>query len=218
MDMLAILVWLVGGVLAYLLGSIPFGYLMAKAHGKDIRTLGSGNIGATNVFRSIGKTQGIITFLLDFLKGAAGVWLIPGLALSLFGTGVTANVTRYLPLFCGVMTVFGHNWTCFLGFKGGKGIATSAGMLLALAPVAVGIAFSVWVVLFLLTRYVSVASIGAAAVLAVEVWILPSCVRQGIVLQVVLTALAVLAIAKHHANIGRLVAGTESRFTFKKRK
>lgn len=218
MDALAILVWFVGGVLAYLLGSIPFGYLMAKAHGKDIRTLGSGNIGATNVFRSIGKTQGIITFLLDFFKGAAGVWLVPVVALSLFGTGVTASVARYLPLFCGAMTVIGHNWTCFLGFKGGKGVATSAGMLLALAPAAIGIAFAVWVVLFLSTRYVSVASIGAAAVLAVEVWILPSCVRQGIVLQVVLTALAILAIVKHHANIGRLIAGTESRFTFKKRK
>ena len=212
------LVWSVAGLLAYLLGSVPFGFLMAKAHGKDIRTLGSGNIGATNVFRTIGKTQGIITFILDFLKGVAGVLLIPRLALLLTGGDGADAAFRYLPLFCGVLTVFGHNWTCFLGFKGGKGIATSAGMLMALAPVAVGIAFAVWVVVFLSTRYVSVASIAAAVTLGIEVWILPACVRQGIVLQVVLTALAVLAVVKHHANIGRLIAGTESRFQFGKRK
>ena len=153
---------------AYLLGSVPFGFLMARSRGKDIRTLGSGNIGATNVFRSVSKKLGLLTFVLDFLKGVFGVLLVPALGMKLLGTPESG--AEYLRLLCGVMTVVGHNWTCFLGFKGGKGISTSAGMLLGLAPACVGIAFGVWLVSFLLSRYVSVASILAAVALAVSVW------------------------------------------------
>ena len=200
--------------MAYLIGSIPFGFLIAKTQGKDIRTLGSGNIGATNVFRSISKKLGIITFALDVGKGLCGVLLVPLLASKI--TGVTCEGMG-LQLLCGAMTIAGHNWTCFLGFKGGKGIATSAGMLIGLSPVCVGIAFLGWLVTFLTTRYVSVASIVACLVLAIAVWPFHMN-REGIWFPLVLTLLAVLGIWKHRANIGRLFAGTESRFDFKKKR
>ena len=208
--------WFIGGVAAYLLGSIPFGFLIAKACGKDIRTLGSGNIGATNVFRSISKPLGLLTFALDFLKGFCGVWFIPKLATACTGT---SEAGMGLALFCGAMTVAGHNWTCFLGFKGGKGVATSAGLLLGLSPAGVGIAFAAWLVLFLTTRYVSVASIGAAATLGIVVW-WPLCLHAtyGLWFPCVLTVLALLAIWKHRSNIARLRAGTESRFSFDKKR
>ena len=207
-------IWILGGLFAYLLGSVPFGFLMAKSQGKDIRTLGSGNIGATNVFRSISKKLGILTFALDAGKGLSAVLLIPLLASKI--TGV-AYEGMGLPLLCGAMTIAGHNWTCFLGFKGGKGIATSAGMLIGLSPLCVGIAFFGWLVTFLTTRYVSVASVTACIVLSVAVWPFHMN-REGIWFPAVLTALAVLGIWRHRVNITRLLAGTESRFDFKKKK
>ena len=212
-----VLLWLLGGVSAYLLGSVPFGFLIAKACGKDIRLLGSGNIGATNVFRSVSKPLGILTFALDFLKGLCGVRLIPALAAACAGADEAGMA---LAVFCGALTVAGHNWTCFLGFKGGKGVATSAGLLLGLSPAGVGLAFAAWLALFLTTRYVSVASIGAAATLAAVVWWpLQLYADHGLWFPCVLTLLAFLAIWKHRSNIARLRAGTESRFSFgKKRK
>ena len=210
-----VLLWLIGGVSAYLLGSIPFGFLIAKACGKDIRLLGSGNIGATNVFRSVSKPLGILTFALDFLKGLCGVTVIPALAARC--AGVEAGGMA-LAVFCGALTVAGHNWTCFLGFKGGKGVATSAGLLLGLSPAGVGLAFAAWLALFLTTRYVSVASIGAAATLAAVVWWpLQLYADHGLWFPGVLTLLAFLAIWKHRSNIARLRAGTESRFSFGKK-
>ena len=207
-----ILVWVLGGVLAYLLGSVPFGFLIAKSQGQDIRTLGSGNIGATNVFRSISKTLGVITFALDVGKGVSGVLLVPLLATKISGAVFEG---MGLPLFCGAMTVAGHNWTCFLGFKGGKGIATSAGMLIGLAPICVGIAFVGWLVTFLATRYVSVASIVACVVLAIAVWPMHM-YQNGAWFPAVLTFLAAVGVWKHRGNILRLQAGTESRFDFKR--
>ena len=207
-------VWGVTILVSYLLGSIPFGYLLALTQGKDVRTFGSGNIGATNVFRSIDKRLGILTFILDVAKGCIGVLLVPDLVSFIFGV---TPVPAYLPLISGVFTVVGHNWTCFLGFRGGKGIAASAGMLLGLSPMAVGIAFLVWLLLFLLTRYVSIASIAAAVTLGILVWLpFVGLTEDGTVIPGVLTGLAVLAILKHHSNIRRLIAGTENRFTFKK--
>lgn len=204
--------WLIGGAAAYLLGSIPFGFLIAKACGKDIRTLGSGNIGATNVFRSVSKPLGILTFALDFLKGFAGVRLIPMLAAA---CTEVPDAGMGMAVFCGAMTVVGHNWTCFLRFKGGKGIATSAGLLLGLSPAGVGIAFAAWLITFLASRYVSVASITAAVVLGVVAWPL-HLKANGPWFPGVLTLLALLAVWKHRTNIARLRAGTESRFHFGK--
>ena len=204
------LLWLAGGVSAYLLGSVPFGFLVAKTRGLDIRTLGSGNIGATNVFRSVSKPLGILTFALDVLKGFCGVRLIPWAAASLTHTSYEGMA---FPVFCGALAVAGHNWTCFLGFKGGKGIATSAGLLLGLSPAGVGIAFAAWLAAFLTTRYVSVASITAAVALGVAVW--PLHLRaHGAWYPAVLTLLAGVAVWKHRSNIARLRAGTESRFHF----
>jgi glycerol-3-phosphate acyltransferase PlsY len=208
--------FILSGLLVYLLGSIPFGFLIAKARGIDIRTMGSGNIGATNVFRSVSKPLGILTFVLDFLKGFVGVWLIPYLAFR-FANTTFEYTTSLLPLFCGVMTIVGHNWTCFLGFKGGKGVATSAGVLLALSPAGVGIALLVWIVVFVATRYVSVASIVAAITLGCVVWWPLKLYATGYALPITLSLLALLAIWKHRSNIARLQAGTESRFEFRKR-
>jgi glycerol-3-phosphate acyltransferase PlsY len=210
--MTSALLWILCGICAYLLGAIPFGFLISKLKGVDIRTVGSGNIGATNVFRSVSKPLGILTFALDMLKGFCGVQVVPLVLARL--TGVSFDGMA-LPVFCGAMTVAGHNWTCFLGFKGGKGIATSAGMLLGLSPLGVAIALGAWIVTFVTTRYVSVASIVAAAVMGVAVWPL-HLKAQGFWFPAVLTFLALIAIWKHRTNIARLRAGTESRFNFRR--
>jgi glycerol-3-phosphate acyltransferase PlsY len=198
------------------MGSIPFGFLIAKTQGIDIRTVGSGNIGATNVFRSVSKKLGVITFALDFLKGYCGAALLPLLANAIASAPLEGLVADILPVFCGALTIAGHNWTCFLGFKGGKGIATSAGMLMGLSPLGVSIALTLWFVIFVTTRYVSVASICAALTMAVLVWPL-HLKTHGVWFPAVLTLLAALAIWKHRSNIARLRAGTESRIEFGKK-
>lgn len=210
------ILYLLSGITAYLLGSIPFGFLIAKTKGIDIRTVGSGNIGATNVFRSISKKLGVVTFALDFLKGCCGAKLLPLIAGTIAPSLLDGLAADILPVFCGAMTIVGHNWTCFLGFKGGKGIATSAGMLLGLSPLGVSIALAVWFLVFATSRYVSVASICAALTMGVIVWPL-HLKTHGIWFPAVLTALALLAIWKHRSNIARLRAGTESRFEFRKK-
>ena len=191
---------------AYLLGSIPTGYLSGRAKGIDIRAVGSGNMGATNVFRTLGKTAGVIVLVVDGLKGyAACAWLCDG-ALALMKLQ-TADAELYR-IIAGIAAVLGHNFTCWLGFKGGKGIATSAGVYFALAPLAVGIALGAWIIVFALSRYVSIASIAAAVALPAAVWLTPN----GLTLRIVTTALGLLAIAKHKSNIERLFNGTEQRF------
>jgi glycerol-3-phosphate acyltransferase PlsY len=201
---------------AYLLGSLPTGYLAAKARGIDIRTVGSGNIGATNAMRVLGKPVGIAVLLVDALKGFAAVTLImnfyPELN-DLFPRIFPSEVMAYSEtrlnhgILAGVCAVLGHNYTCWLKFKGGKGIATSAGVFLALAPLAIGIAIAVFAVAVLLTRYVSVGSIAAGVALPVAVWF----TRESMLLRIVTIALGALAIYKHKANIQRLAAGTENR-------
>lgn len=199
-------------VAAYLIGSIPFGFLVAKSKGVDIRTVGSRNIGATNVFRTLGKGPGILTFLLDVLKGYVSAALLPLLAAHLV-PGMECDPAN-IRLIGGLFAVLGHTWSVFLGFKGGKGVATSAGMLIGIAPAAVAIAFGGWVVVFLLSRYVSAASILAAALLATLMW-LPAFYVNALT-ATLLTCLALTVIIRHHANIGRLLKGTESRFALTK--
>ena len=225
-------------LIAFLLGSIPFGLLIARAKGVDIRAHGSGNIGATNVLRVIGKKHGIACLLLDALKGfipvAIAVNLIQitgrpvqvplglpaGWVLELGANdALKAQIAHILTALCAVL---GHNYSPWVGFKGGKGIATSAGVLLALMPFAVLILLAVWVLLFLVSRYVSVASIGAAASLPLlTLW---GSWHHGRIqdgtwnkpLFVFSVVIAVLAIWKHRSNIRRLIDGTENRFTRKK--
>lgn len=193
---------------AFLLGSIPTGYLVARAKGVDIRKHGSGNIGATNVFRTLGKPLGIFVFVADALKGFGAVWLADR-----FGGG-----SDWAGIIAAVAVIAGHNYTPWLGFKGGKGIATSAGVLLALMPYAVLAIAVVWIVVFKVSRYVSLASVCAAAALPVAVgglWY-AGCGGNGplLVFSVVISA---LAIWRHRTNIQRLRAGTESRFEPKKK-
>jgi glycerol-3-phosphate acyltransferase PlsY len=198
--------FIVIAVAAYLLGSIPTGYLVARAKGIDIRAAGSGNIGATNVFRMVGKTAGVFALIVDGLKGyAACTWLCDWVLMLLGGPTTNTELYRIL---AGITAVLGHNFTCWLKFKGGKGIATSAGVFFALAPLAAGIALVTWIVTAVLTRYVSIASIAAAVALPTAVWL----TKDSLLLGMVTTALGLLAIFKHRGNIQRLLNGTEQRF------
>ena len=209
-------------LLSYLLGSIPTGFLVAKAKGVDIRSVGSGNIGATNVFRILGKAAGIFVLTADAVKGALAVGLLAPLIYSEFvrplPTGaapasfLTFSQNGGLLVVAGIFAILGHNYTCWLKFKGGKGIATTAGVFAALAPAAFGIALAAWLVVFAASRYVSLASIVAAVALPLAVWL----TGNGGLLNGAAAALGALAIYKHKANIERLLAGTENRIGTKK--
>jgi acyl phosphate:glycerol-3-phosphate acyltransferase len=202
-------VYVVAAIVAYFLGSIPTGYLVAKAKGVDIRSVGSGNIGATNVFRILGKGAGIFVLTTDALKGFLACGLVANLSWQIFGQPGTENggARLYVSIVAGICAILGHNYTCWLNFKGGKGIATSAGVLIALVPKAFVVALLVWLVVFFASRYVSLASILAACILPFATWQL----EGSPVLIVITTLMSALAIYKHRANIQRLRAGTENR-------
>lgn len=213
---MVIVCYLITALIAYLLGSIPTGYVVAKARGIDIRTVGSGNIGATNVFRILGKPAGIFVLLVDALKGFAACAFVGVLVhyVLFHETPPHRTTTQEIHnIVGGFLAILGHNYTCWLKFKGGKGIATSAGVILALLPKALAVALVLWIVLFLVTRYVSVASIGAAAVLPFATWFFNPADR---LLIIVAAVIGVLAIYKHKGNIKRLMNGTENRFGKKK--
>ena len=202
--------YIIAGLLAYLLGSVPFGLLVARARGVDIRAVGSRNIGATNVFRCVGKPWGILTFVLDFLKGLVGASLIPCLASRLIAEEGTSAPT--LALVGGAAAVIGHTWPIFAGFKGGKGVATGFGMLVAITPAAVGIAFGAWLVVMAVSRYVSLSSVTAAAVLIALIWFPRFCGH--LPSSIVISVIAAVVIVRHRSNISRLIKGTEARFSF----
>ncbi|MGB0579013.1 MAG: glycerol-3-phosphate 1-O-acyltransferase PlsY, partial [Limisphaerales bacterium] len=185
------------------------GFLVAKAKGVDIREVGSGNIGATNVFRILGKAAGIFVLLVDAAKGVLPVLFLPLVASKL---DPSVNL-EWLKIGCGIGAIMGHNYTCWLRFKGGKGIATSAGVFGALTPMPLLIALVSWIVFFALTRYVSFASIVSAVALPAATWVQPF----SLPLRVVTTIIGALAIYKHRANIQRLLAGTEHRVGDKKK-
>ena len=189
-------------VVSYLLGATPFGFLAGRIKGIDIRDHGSGNIGATNAFRVLGKTTGIVVFVLDFLKG-----IVPVLVVKTIWSESDLGA-----LCAGVGAILGHNFTFWLGFKGGKGIATSAGALLGIMPVAMACGLVVWFVLFAITKYVAVASMGAALMIPIVTVITD---RTNTPLVVFSTLIAVLAIVRHRSNIQRLLAGEEHRFSRK---
>jgi glycerol-3-phosphate acyltransferase PlsY len=199
-------------VLAYLLGAIPNGFLIAKARGIDIRKVGSGNIGATNVYRSVSKGMGILTFVLDAIKGAVPALLFPVLVTGCSKEGAPA----WLPLLFGGLAIAGHTWPVYLKFKGGKGVATSAGALIGIAPGATGIGVLCWFIALVGTRYMSVASIVAAIAVPTAGWWLYR--GQGFALPIALILLGLLIIWRHKGNIARLMNGTESRFEFKRKK
>jgi glycerol-3-phosphate acyltransferase PlsY len=184
--------------LAYLIGSIPFGLLISKAKGQDIRTMGSCNIGATNVLRCLGKPLGITCFVLDVLKGYLPAAFFP----------MIVKIDPTFGILFGTAAILGHNFPIFLKFKGGKGVATSAGVLLGVAPLAVVIGLLTWVIVFYSSGYVSLGSIVAAIFVILTSWT----AGYGTVTAVALTLLGILTIYRHRTNIQRLMNGTESRF------
>lgn len=192
-------------VASYLIGAIPFALLISRLKGVDIRQVGSGNVGATNVFRSVGKGLGVLTFVCDVLKGFVPAFFFP---LSV-GAGVLEN-PQNAGLIFGCAAIAGHNWPVYLRFHGGKGVATSAGVLLGVALPAVGIGVVIWIALFAFSRYVSLASIGAAAAIPAAGWWLYGATNP--VLPAVLTGLGLLVIWRHRTNIQRLLNGTEHQF------
>lgn len=197
--------WIISLAVAYLLGSIPFGYLLVRTFkNQDIRTTGSGNIGATNVLRSGAKWLGIATLLLDLGKASAAVWIAKGIGPGNYDLAVAAAVAA----------VAGHVYPVWLGFRGGKGVASALGVFLVLTWPSALCILSVFLVVVVLTRFVSLASIIAAASLPFfAFYFVPE--RSPIVLAGFLF-ITVLIIAKHHQNIRRLLAGTESRFGSRK--
>ncbi len=197
---------------AYLLGSIPTGFLVAKARGIDIRTVGSGNIGATNVFRQLGTPAGIFVLLVDALKGWVAVVLVSKLMAKWLYPEADELTREWLAIVAAIAAILGHNYTCWLHFKGGKGIATSAGVLVALVPLALLIILGIWTVVFAMTRYVSLASICGSFALPFAAWL----TRQSRSMIFVTAVMAALAIYKHKANISRLLNGTENRIGGKK--
>jgi len=203
--------YLATAIAAYLLGSIPTGFLVAKARGIDIRSVGSGNIGATNVFRALGKPAGIFVLVIDGLKGYAACEWLADLALGWSsGPGADKEIFKIVG---GIFAILGHNYTCWLKFKGGKGIATSGGVLAALVPGALLIILGIWIVVFATTRYVSLASIAASFSLPVATWL----TGGSMTLSLVTGAMTLLAIYKHKGNIQRLLSGTENRLGAKKK-
>ncbi len=200
-------------VVSYLLGSIPFGYLAGRVAGIDIRKTGSGNIGATNVVRVLGKLYGYPVFFLDFLKGLGAVEISVLIATRVQPEWGSPEVFGIL---AAVSSVIGHCFPLWLKFRGGKGIATSAGALFGLMPLAMLIGLGIWILVFWLTRYVSVASVTAALALPFVIAILTRLNQSyGKALFYSSLCIAAIVIWRHHSNLSRLVRGTEPRFTRK---
>jgi glycerol-3-phosphate acyltransferase PlsY len=195
---------------AYLLGSIPFGLLLAELFGgEDVRKAGSGNIGATNVARVVGPLAGILTLIFDMAKGTAAVWL----------AGRVSNDSATWMMIAAVGVLIGHCFPVWLKFKGGKGVATALGVFLALCPLAAAGALLLFVLCVAYWRYVSLGSVAAAAAMPLLIYFLwaprhapPIIVDAGTL------AIALLVIYKHDGNLQRLVEGTEPRFSFRKKK
>ena len=200
------------GITSYLFGAVPFGYLIGRYRGIDIRRMGSGNIGATNVSRCAGRRWGILTFVLDALKGFIPAFIFPVAARNL----LSLQNCQVLGVTCALLAVAGHNWPVYLGFRGGKGIATTSGALVGLAWQAMVVGSLFWAVAFLVTRYVSVASILAAVVVPVSGWLLYA--EQGALIPLTLSLLGIIAIWRHKGNIMRLIKGTENRFEFRRKR
>jgi glycerol-3-phosphate acyltransferase PlsY len=184
-------------IAAYLIGSIPTGLLLGKVFGVDIRTTGSGNIGATNVYRTLGRKVGVMTLVGDCLKGLIPVLVAKQMGLPDLGIALV-----------GLAAFLGHVYTVFLGFKGGKGVATALGVFLGLSPLAVLLTLAVFVLVLFKWRYVSLGSIVAAAAMPVFV----AAIDRRLSIVVVTLLVAVLVIWKHRENIKRLRAGSESKF------
>jgi len=199
-------------IVSYLLGSIPFGYMAGRIGGIDIRKAGSGNVGATNVVRVLGKRYGYPVFALDVLKGFGAVKI----SMMLAGQHLEWSSPEISGMIAATCSVVGHVFPCWLKFNGGKGVATAAGALLALTPIATLIGVAVWIIVFWLTRYVSLASIVATVVLPIVILIIGlSDGHSGRLLVYSSVCVAALVIWRHRSNLSRLLRGTEPRFSRK---
>lgn len=193
---------------AYLVGSIPTGYLLAKYKNNiDLRSYGSGNVGATNVLRAAGKLAAFLTLLIDIFKGFIVVTFLADILYS-FRMNLGYPEHQVILALC---VVAGHNWPIFLNFKGGKGVATSAGVLLGLCPRLLLIGLSVWLLVFIFTKIVSISSISAAVIIPVMSYFY----EYRLSIKVVLITLAILTIIRHGANIKRLIKKEERRIFVK---
>lgn len=188
-------------VLSYLLGSVPIGYIYGRARGVDLRKIGSGNIGATNVYRAFGTAPAIIIFWLDVAKGLVAVILIAKL-----GAG-----WEYTAVLCGLAAIAGHVTTPVIRFRGGKGVATAVGVFLGLAPLPTGICLGIWAILFAAFRYVSLGSITGAVALPILIWILDRDGYRASPVFYFALLVALLVVITHRSNIRRLINGTENR-------
>ncbi len=194
-------------ILAYLLGSIPTAYIFGKVlKGIDIRRHGSGNVGATNVFRTVGKVEGIIVLVIDFLKGLIAVTLIP-FYLAKFLPEPLAYYHFNILIFLGAAAVCGHIWTVFLGFKGGKGVATMAGVVAGLSLAVLFACLGVWMLVFAIWRYVSLASIVVAVILP----IFAIAFGSDLYFLIFCAIFSIIGIYRHRENIKRLIQGTEKK-------
>ena len=198
------MIYFAAAIVAYILGAIPFGYIAGSIAGVDVRQHGSGNIGATNTLRVLGKKYGYAVFVGDVLKGFLAVRL--ALWLAHFDL---AN-SYLIGIFAALFVVLGHSFPVWLRFKGGKGVAAAAGACLGLLPVATFIAIAVWIGMFLVFRYVSLASIIAAVALAVSAWLLGNATDP--ILLVFTWLIVGVIILRHRSNIVRLFQGREPRF------
>ncbi|MBN2209638.1 MAG: glycerol-3-phosphate 1-O-acyltransferase PlsY [Candidatus Coatesbacteria bacterium] len=184
-------------VFSYFLGSVSFGYMIGHLSGKDVRKVGSGNIGATNVMRAVGKTAGIVTLVLDTAKGYVAVFL---------GEQFSGPDSS-LPLICGIAALLGHCFPVLLKFRGGKGVATALGVFLRLTPFYAIFGLGAFLIVVAITRFVSAGSMAAAATMPIALWIGGySSVRA-----LLAAAIAALIIGKHHKNIARLARGEENK-------
>ena len=196
-------------IVSYLLGSIPFGCIAGRMAGIDIRKAGSGNVGATNVVRVLGKRYGYPVFALDVLKGFGAVKI----SMVMSGQHLEWNSPEISGMVGAIFSVLGHVFPPWLKFKGGKGVATAAGALLALMPIATLIGVAVWIIVFWLTRYVSLASVVATAALPIVILVIGSADgHSGRLLVYSSVCVAALVIWRHRSNLSRLLRGTEPRF------
>lgn len=193
--------WIALLLAAYLLGSVPFGYIIGRMRGIDVRRYGSGNIGASNVMRILGVPAGILVLVLDALKGYIGV-----IAMRMAGYDAPE-----LLLLVGLCAVVGHTWSIFLRFRGGRGVATSLGVIIALAPAVAAVAFLTWVVVLILTRYISLSSVVAGAVLPIAMILF----KQPGVYILGGFIIFILDVYRHVPNFQRLLTGTEPKIGHK---
>lgn len=200
---------------AYLIGSFPTALITGKILKKiDIREHGSGNAGATNVFRVLGWKAGLVVLFIDMFKGFASVWWIPNIAL------VNPEIAVYIQILAGLAAIAGHIWTIFAGFRGGKGVGTAAGVFLGLQPGPVIICLIIFIGVVYKTKYVSLGSMIAAFLLPIILLVQKFFLQVEITLPMIVLSilLAIMIIVTHRSNINRLIQGTESEFSFGKKK